>query len=993
MVFVSYNYTPNLLKDLGVDNKECLIVCREEIADELKESVPKIDTITLPKDRTLHAKVYLFFNEFECTVIIGSFNFTRNSMGSVEFYNIEKANLYKEINTRWFTQQQECENISDNYLVDHIISFINTLIVEKNNLTSTSLTLSDKYYDEKRTSFVNSIGNNSLQRSLAHSLNKVKTKKNPILWYISPFFNKTSFLVLCELLKNEGLNPSDFEIRIITNHWDFLSIDDDLSSYINPADIEDINALFKCVKLRFWCKDPKRQDLLGNQIPKRFLHGKMIFISSEDGPETTILTSGNFTRSVWSRNIPDTNIEVGIYEPNHDVNILFQQTIEKIWDIKNPFVNDLELDEFRTCYQKICENQIIKELDFESYIEKSNFSEIGSEQWTQSLLLLKELELKLKKGHPQIDKIEITLRLIHIDKTGLERCSFTPSIPMNKINKSEYKLNLSLFSEFLSSKNVLVDAINYKVFSNTNETDISIDIDTSGMPRKLISKGLELIGNLRWRASKKNTCLLLFDKDIKHANITEGKIEYTGKLDDIRTIILREVVTKSRRIFESNINLKNYFIADNLFINTAIEKIDTPFGKLPSILLEYSNKIGNMLNHIRIHDPSENELEIVGYKLYNSNKVSVIVNKIRKDTEYKILSLSPLKEVFKNTEIKFKSNKVKLEISSEIKQKIRKIKIPIQLIPEPYKKYKIKSDESVEYPPGTKLIVDTTKPINDLRIGLLEVSRVIYQPFTPFDAMMGITLINSYSKVSAQIFKYYQDHNIYFLLSTHNIKMSSEHVKKININNINLGHVYGNDGPVCVLYSGLDFYYRNIFDQDESIPEVIGKRKEKIYSLKTKFRINISLMKKMIQTGDMIFLFPIFKEDSFLLKIDTQQFGKKARNLIDVQIKKSGRIITMLANGEEVTTFRGYDFEKKSIMIKHHGLSRRENSIFFKQPNSNTFYPYSLERLERPKEIDAKNISQKLVMFNRGEPLFWLVKKKLFLRTDDVDIWIVEFID
>ncbi len=220
--------------------------------------------------------------------------------------------------------------------------------------------------------------------------------------------------------------------------------------------------------------------------------------------------------------------------------------------------------------------------------------------------------------------------------------------------------------------------------------------------------------------------------------------------------------------------------------------------------------------------------------------------------------------------------------------------------------------------------------------------------------------------------------------------MSSEHVKKININ---LGHVYGNDGPICVLYSGLDFYYRNIFDQDDSIPEVVGKRKEKIYTLKTKFKMNITLIEKITQIGDIIYLIPIFKEDSFLLKIDTQQFGKKARNLIDVQVKKSGRIITMIVNGKEVTTLRGYELEKKPIIVEHGGYPHLENSIYLKRSTDNKYYGYSLLQLARDKEKDAKDISEKIVMCNRGKPLFWLTKKLLHLKTDDVDIWKIEFVN
>jgi len=251
MVWISYNYNSVFIQNqFNLTGKDILIICNSDESNDILQISKKI--IKLPNDIKLHSKVYLFFNEKECDVIIGTFNLTRGIMNSIEYFNVEHGKFNTSIEIKSFNSVKEFSNITNNPIIDQILDYISNIVKNKNKLNNTPTTLSDKtlsVFHNNKKCFVSTLGQNSLRQSLISQLSKLHGNNEIIIWYISPYHNKVSFFVFKELIEASGINPKDISLKIITNGVEF--IDNRYSSANYLDDFISYRKYFKSVEFRF----------------------------------------------------------------------------------------------------------------------------------------------------------------------------------------------------------------------------------------------------------------------------------------------------------------------------------------------------------------------------------------------------------------------------------------------------------------------------------------------------------------------------------------------------------------------------------------------------------------------------------------------------------------------------------------------------------------------------------------------------------------------
>lgn len=275
-------------------------------------------------NRTIHSKIYCFFNKKTVTCIIGSFNLTNVSL----YYNGEAFSILTcDIMNENFSIKDILDkpsmiaSIVNDTTIESILDYISRLFNKVDN--NEDHNLSDIQYNIfNDINFVNNCGKNSLKKSI-ESIARLEYD-NCKITYASPFLSRSGI--------KEFLKPfQNIQFDIVTNDPISFKHAYDSNNFISSIENLGVSSIDN-ISIFLWQKSLK-EDFLGYTINCKFLHLKIILIelyTNDLGTDIfAIITSANLSDNVWND-----------YPENHECGIIYRNN-ENAEEILN-FINGLK---------------------------------------------------------------------------------------------------------------------------------------------------------------------------------------------------------------------------------------------------------------------------------------------------------------------------------------------------------------------------------------------------------------------------------------------------------------------------------------------------------------------------------------------------------------------------------------------------------------------------------------------------------------------------
>jgi len=1000
MVFVSYSYSIHLLESLGIDEKDVLIVCRSEFEIPLSRLCR---VIRVPEEPLLHSKIFLFFSDVECEAIVGSFNLTHQGLhGNVEFFSVEYGsfNLPRTISsTSEFENYIECDGLTDNQVMDQIIDFVNVLITERNKTEDTRNTLSDVKLENTMADkiFVNTLGCNSLGNAMKGELSNNREQPEKILWYISPFHNISSFGIMHDIMKKSSTDPSDVELRIITNGVDFLTDNFDIQNF--TRDFEKAQSYFKSAKFRFWTKQ-RLVDIMNERIPGRFLHGKFIHLEASKGPIATIITSANFTAKVWNEHDSKRNIEAGILDRNKENNADFNNFIKFIWDTDNNFcVGDDKdyLDKILNRLLVIEEQQNIKFANFQNYISDNNFFDIKKNTWYLDTFPDVRVRIELLGECPFIDRVTLSLRLYHVDR-DIGRYSYSDEIEVSfKNDDKTIDASLSELKRVIYQKHTLVDAIRLRVYSKWSGEDVYIESKNACLPEISLADGyLKPSSRLRWHIAKKGECLIVTNTRIEINEYAEGKTRFTTGIVNVQKVLFREYEADSKLVYETNL-IVDYYIKDVFIENAQLMCADINGIGFPSLKVKFHPLVEAPLNYVELSYSDGAHPKLIGIMndIENDGCDFYLVYEeiFHGNDDLELKAISPLSKFFRNNTLAIHppimdmilDDTVLSKLHSQIKQANTKV-VPV------FKNKNVETEflKMSELSIGSKVTVDSNLSKDALLVNWYFRDSSVYQKFNLLE-VGSIILEKPFTILEIQAYSYLGiSKKIMFKVHELRIPLKERHFKELKMKLSPL--FFRNQCPVGIIYYGPKFIHRGIPQKQESLTLLTGDKIGNIFELRTNNDIlGGKLAESSIDDRNWIeYLVPLSREKSFVFKIRTKQYDICADQYVEVEVKKKGRDIVLFANEKEIDKIPG-PFSSGPITSEYIAHWFNKKSFLLRKKGDFAEIGCSITDIERDNQSDARKISRMRLSSLRLNIIpFWLVKdksKKIYLETLNIDMW------
>ena len=343
LVMSTFSVEQDLLRELMEVNPEIrihLIAAKDE-CDKLKDiqgarlHLTPLETRTAILNR-IHAKVYLFLREGGAKCYVGTFNMTRSGMeNNVEFFaEFEGRYIQSALTLEDFENHQELpfwRGFCQDNVVNGVAQFLNSII----NGRFEGPFLSDRIADYHRETpiFIHTLGKKTIPLQIqSHIKKKASDCKYAKLRFVSPYHTTGSIQKFADLVcQNIGCRA---KIELLTNFVPDFRNRYDEKSFLDPSSIDELKELLSAKKMelevRFWDRHGYEEE----EIPGRFLHGKLLLVEfggkSGTKDHCIFLLSSNLTAAGLGLDRPP-NLEAGLFDDDRQRSANLWNLFDGIW--------------------------------------------------------------------------------------------------------------------------------------------------------------------------------------------------------------------------------------------------------------------------------------------------------------------------------------------------------------------------------------------------------------------------------------------------------------------------------------------------------------------------------------------------------------------------------------------------------------------------------------------------------------------------------------
>lgn len=504
--------------------------------------------------KTIHGKAYFLFNDYEIYCQIGSNNLTGSGMiHNIETYCSFEAHTDLKLTLEEIKLPRDkkyWKNFTGNKIINSILDVINSILSGRKSNDFLSETYLKKNLKEQ--CFVHTLGKNSLLTALKNILNEASKGSDVVIRFISPYSTDKSFEYFIGFVHAQLNKPFRFEL--LTNYLpDFKNYYESSESHFDPEYYmnlkkEVLKIYNVSINTKYWSKD----GITEINIPGNFIHSKIIFINFKDVHSIfhyrMILTSANFSVPALGLDY-ERNLEFGVYDNDDD-------RVQEVWSFFNNFweaaYNEEQcLKDISTDRKVLVEKEVMKEIPFRDYIIKNKIpSKFDTKSKTKGItcklseirflklnmpdceylkdFLKQEISLKFYKSSPIIKNVQAEFLLRSIINDSIVSKTFKmledPStlsynLPLHdlKINFDEYIIDFIIISAStnilrndiqvdttnwqklekeniisFSGNKILLDFLEYKHSSNTNNIEIKFYFDNKYIKKNVTLENSDL---------------------------------------------------------------------------------------------------------------------------------------------------------------------------------------------------------------------------------------------------------------------------------------------------------------------------------------------------------------------------------------------------------------------------------------------------------------------------------------------------------------------